>query len=281
MDYLKLKRELSSIASKDLEQRKFWYSPSAEAYNASRPKYPKELIRKAIDLARLSDSSRVLELGSGPGTATVPFAELGCSMVCLEPNPDFYELATINCKSYPSVQLINQSFEEWHLEPESFDAVLAASSMHWLPGEIGYAKAHAALKEGSHLILLWNKEPQLCESMQNALSSVYQQHAPSLDRYEDRKTQEDILHGLGQMMIESGLFENLVAGVVEAHLSYSPDRYISLLSTYSPYLKLDQHARGSLFAGIKQCLLEAGVDEIGLSYLSAYHIGQRVSNFGA
>jgi hypothetical protein len=117
--------------------------------------------------------------------------------------------------------------------------------------------------------------------MQNALSSVNQQHAPSLDRYEDRKTQEDILHGLGQMMIESGLFENLVAGAVEAHLSYSPDRYISLLSTYSPYLKLDQHARSFLFVGIKQCLLEAGVDEIGLSCLSAYHIGQRVSGFGA
>jgi SAM-dependent methyltransferase len=277
MDYLKLKQQLSGIACQDLEQRKSWYSPSAEAYNSFRPKYPRELVQEAIEIARLSDSSRVLEIGCGPGAATVSFAEVGCPMVCLEPNPDFYELAIMNCQPYPSVNLINQSLEEWDLEPQTFDAVLAASSMHWIPAEIGYAKAHAALKEGGHLILLWNKEPQPCESIQNALAPIYQQHAPALGRFEDRQTQETILKGLGQMMIESGLFANLIAGAVEARLSYAPDQYISLLSTYSPYLKLDQQARGCLFAGIKRRIFELGMNQIHLSYLSAYHVGQKAS----
>jgi len=277
MDYRKLKQDISRISSKDLDQRKSWYSPSAEAYNSSRPKYPRELVWKAIEVAQLSHSSRILEIGSGPGTATVSFAELGCSMVCLEPNLDFRELAIMNCQPYPPVQLIAKSFEEWDLEPEAFDAILAASSMHWIPAEIGYAKAYAALKEGGHFILLWNKEPQPCESMQSALTAVYQHYAPSLGRYEDRQTQESILKGLGQMMIEAGLFENLISGTVEAHLSYTPDQYISLLSTYSPYLRLGQQARRSLFAGIKQRILEMGMDQIRLSYLSAYHVGQKVS----
>jgi SAM-dependent methyltransferase len=117
-------------------------------------------------------------------------------------------MAILNCKSYPSVEVINKSFEEWDLEPEAFDAVLAASSMHWIPSELGYTKASSALKKDGYLILLWNKEPQPSRSMQDALSDVYQLHAPSLGRYEDRKTQEDILNGLGQMMLDSGRFQN-------------------------------------------------------------------------
>ena len=146
MDCNELKQAIKGIAGKDLEQRKRWYSPAAEAYNFVRPKYPGVLVDKAIKVARFSSSSRILEIGSGPGTATTSFAQIGCSMVCIEPNQGFCELARINCQSYLSVNVINKSSEEWNPEPEAFDAVFAASSMHWIPVEIGYAKASGALK---------------------------------------------------------------------------------------------------------------------------------------
>jgi protein-L-isoaspartate O-methyltransferase len=276
MDYTKLKQTIVDISSKDLEQRKSWYSPAAEAYNSARPKYPSELVEKAVNAAQLTQSSRNLEIGSGPGTATASFAELGCHIVCIEPNPDFCELAKKNCESYPSVEMINKSFEEWDLKPEAFNAVLAASSMHWIPSEIGYAKASSALKEDGYLILLWNKELYPCKSMQNAFSSVYQLNAPSLGRYEDRETQEDILAGLGQMMLDSGRFRNLVTATVESSLTYTSDQYISLLSTYSSYLKLDHRTRNALFTGLRQCILRNGADEIRLSHLSAFHISQKM-----
>jgi SAM-dependent methyltransferase len=275
MDDASLKQTIKEISGKDLEQRKSWYSPAAEAYNATRPPYPSELVGQAVKAAKLSSSSRILEIGSGPGTATVSFAELGCQIVCLEPNPDFCELVTKNCKSYPQVEAINASFEEWNLEPGAFDAVLAASSMHWIPSEIAYAKAASALKEDGYLILLWNKELQPCKSMQDALSGVYQRHAPSLDRYEDRKTQEDILAGLGQMMLDSGRFRSMVAATFETSLTYTLDQYISLLGTYSSYLRLDRRTRNALFAGMRECILEKEGGEIPLSGLSAYHIAQK------
>ncbi|MCP9797398.1 bifunctional 2-polyprenyl-6-hydroxyphenol methylase/3-demethylubiquinol 3-O-methyltransferase UbiG [Cyanobium sp. Lug-B] len=276
MNYTKLQQTIKDISSKDLEQRKGWYSPAAEAYNSARPKYPSELVDKVVNAAQLTQSSRILEIGSGPGTATASFTQLGCQMVCIEPNPDFCELAKKNCESYPSVEVINTSFEEWDLEHEAFDAVLAASSMHWIPSEIGYTKASSALKEDGYLILLWNKELQPCKSMQKAFSSLYQLHAPSLGRYEDRETQEDILAGLGQMMLDSGRFRNLVTATVETSLTYTSDQYISLLSTYSSYLKLDHRTRNALFAGLRLCILTNGADEIPLSYLSTYHISRKM-----
>ena len=151
MDYNELKPAIKGIASKDLEQRKSWHSFAAETYHFVRPKYPSALVDKAIKVAQLSSSSRILEIGSGPGTATTSLAQIGCNMVCIEPNPDFCELARMNCQSYPSVNVINKSFEEWNLEPEAFDAVLAASSMHWIPAEIGCVKASSALKQGDIL----------------------------------------------------------------------------------------------------------------------------------
>jgi len=118
MDYKELKQAVKGIASKGLEERKNWYSPAAEAYNSTRPKYPSELVGKAVSAAKLSSSSRILEIGSGPGTATTAFAELGCRMVCIEPNPDFCNLARMNCKSYSTVEVINKSFDEWNPEPK-------------------------------------------------------------------------------------------------------------------------------------------------------------------
>jgi SAM-dependent methyltransferase len=182
--------------------------------------------------------------------------------------------------SFPSAAVINTSFEEWNLEPEAFDAVLAASSMHWIHFEIAYAKASSALKEDGYLILLWNKELQPCKSMQDALSGVYQRHAPSLGRYEDRKTQDDVLAGLGQMMLDSGRFRNMVAATFEISLTYTPDQYVSLLGSYSAYLRLDRRTRNALFAGLRECILEKGAGEIQLSGLSAYHIAKKVPDFG-
>nr|WP_286194432.1 class I SAM-dependent methyltransferase [Synechococcus sp. CCY 0621] len=197
-------------------------------------------------------------------------------MVCIEPNPDFYEMALANCTSYPLVEVINKSFEEWDLEPESFDAVVAASSMHWIPAEIGYAKASSALKRDGYLILLWNKELQPSKSMQDALSDVYRREAPSLGRYEDRATQQGILNGLGQMMLDSGLFRNLVTATVETSLTYAADHYLSLLTTDSSYLQFDHRTGQALLAGLRQCIMEKGGGDIQLSYLSAYHIAQKI-----
>jgi SAM-dependent methyltransferase len=280
MDEASLRQALQAISGKDLALRKAWYSPVAEAYQATRPSYPSALVGRAISAAKLSSSSRILELGCGPGTATVSFAALGCAMVCLEPNSDFCAMARQNCKACPSVQVINQAFEEWDLEPEAFDAVLAASSIHWIPAEIAYTKASRALKPDGHLILLWNKEPQPLAAIQAALAEVYQRHAPALGHTENRATQERILSGLGQTVLDSGRFHNLVAATLECSLTTTHEQYIDLLSTYSPYHTLDHRVRSALFSELKQCLVQQGFAELQLSYLSAVHIAQKLASFG-
>jgi hypothetical protein len=68
----------------DLGQKKLWYSAAAEAYNSVRPKYPADVIDYAVQAAQLTAHSRLLEIGCGPGTATIAFASRGFPMVCVE-----------------------------------------------------------------------------------------------------------------------------------------------------------------------------------------------------
>ncbi len=264
-------RRLRAVSGKDLEERKRWYSPAAVAYAAARPTYPEALIRLASDSAGLSASSRLLEVGSGPGTATTAFARLGCPMVCLEPNPDQLALARHHCREFPAVALIQTSFEEWDLEPGAFDAVVAATSFHWIPGAVGYPKAHRALKETGWLLLLWNKELHPEAAMQTLFASVHAAHAPHLGAAEDRATQERILAVLARMPLESGLFTAAVSETVETVVTYSADRYIALLSTYSPYLSLPDADRRALFDGLRACIDSHAGGELRLTYLSALH----------
>lgn len=270
-----LKQSLQSECyGKDLEQRKHWYSPAAEAYQQVRPRYPQALIDRVVEIAQLSCDSSLLEVGCGPAIATPAFAALGCRMVSIEPNPDFYRLAQQTCEQYLNLELQNCSFEEWALEPQQFDAVLAASSFHWIPPETGYPKAAAALRPNGYLILLWNKELQPRYELYQQLTEVYQTHAPALNRsYEDTATQTAILNQLGQMAIESGYFKDIISGHMQVEVTYTIEQYLQLLNTYSPHLKLEPQQKQPLFAGLRQVLEQNG-DTVQLFYVSAFHIAR-------
>jgi SAM-dependent methyltransferase len=259
---------------RDLEQRKRWYSDAAQAYAEARPRYPQALIDRAIALTQLDANSSILELGCGPAIATVDFAAFGCHLEGIEPNPDFYRLARQVCRSYPNVRLHNCTFEEWDLPRQKFDAIVAATSFHWISPNIGYPKSVAALHPEGHLILLWNKELQPQAEVYQQLSEVYQTYAPTVDRtYENTSTQIAILDRLGQMAIDSGYFRDLVTEWVEVKVEYPIDRYLLLLTTYSNHLKLPPQQQQALFNGLRQ-LLQRNGDAIELSYVSAVYIAR-------
>ena len=79
-------------------------------------------------------------------------------MVGLEPSQDACQLAQLNCAAYPQVKVINTTFEEWELGSNKFNAVLAATSFHWITPEIRYQKSAEALQDNGYLILLWNTQ---------------------------------------------------------------------------------------------------------------------------
>lgn len=264
-------QEINSRSSKSLEDKRTWYSPVAEIYYNARPPYPQEEITRAIALAQLDSDTLILEVGCGPGNATVAFAKFGFSMTCLEPNQDFCDLARRNCESYPKISICNTSFEEWNLEVNQFNAVLSANAFHWIQPEIKYAKSAEALRDNGFLILLWNMTPEPQYEVYQAIEEVYQAYAPSLVRYEGVETQAEILRGFGQDILKSGYFKELETEQITCSVIYSIDNYLKLLTTLR---RLEPQTKELLFAGLREKLESFG-NSVQLSFLSAVHVARK------
>jgi SAM-dependent methyltransferase len=260
----------------DLELRKNWYSPVADAYNKVRPRYPQKIINGAMEVAQITPESKILELGCGPGNATMSFAPLGFSMVCIEPSAAACQFAKKNCAAYPNVEIQQTTFEEWKLTPQKFNAVLAATSFHWMNPSTAYTKAADALQDDGALILLWNMTPQPDYEVYQNLHEVYQIHAPSSARYEDTITQAKIVGSFAEKAIDSGKFKNLVSDYVICKITYNVDDYLLLLGTLSPYLKLQSAIRNALFNGLRDKIDELYRESIDLTYISAFQVMSKV-----
>lgn len=126
----------------------------AEMYDEARPGYPERLIEDAILLSGIPAGGSILEIGCGPGKATLPFARRGYSMLCLELGENLAALAAEHCRPYPKVEIQNIHFEEWPLKRQAFDLVLSAQAFHWIELGIAYPKVAAALKDTGSLALL-------------------------------------------------------------------------------------------------------------------------------
>ena len=258
-----------------LKEKKSWYDDAAVAYDRTRPRYPQQQRDRIIELTNLPANTAILELGCGPGIATVDFARLGYSMVCIEPSAEACRLARQNCQPYPNVEITNATFEEWELNERKFDAVLAATSFHWIAPEIRYKKTAQALKDNGWLILLWNTPPQPKYETYQLLESIYQTYAPNIV-YESLENYQENLNKMGTEAIDSGYFKNLVSQQLTVELTYTINDYLTLLSTLSPYIALDSKQRNHLFTDL-QTLLESNFQSnLQLTHLSVLQIAQKI-----
>ncbi len=253
-----------------------WYNSVAEAYDRTRPRYPVEILARMQELAQLQPGKSVLEIGAGPGIASIELAKLGAQLVCLEPSLSACELARLKCAAYPKVELVNTTLEEYELSSKKFDAVVAATSFHWVSPEVRHQKAAAALKDNGLLILLWNTPPQPSYEVFQSLVQVYQNYAPELAKYEEHQNYAKNLAKIGEEVINSGYFQNLTSEQLISKVTYSIDDYLTLLSTLSPYINLESKQRALLLAELKRVLELNYGNDLKLSYLSLLQIAHKI-----
>ena len=64
------------------KQRAQTFNQVARLYDTARPSYPVKLIEVVEELAHLQPTSRILEVGTGTGKATLPFAQRSYTGMC-------------------------------------------------------------------------------------------------------------------------------------------------------------------------------------------------------
>jgi SAM-dependent methyltransferase len=161
--------------------RRASFGHDASAYDRGRPGYPEEVFTILRERCGLAPGCRVLEIGPGTGQATQGLRDCGASVAAVELSD---ALAARLAEKFAGRDITIQitAFEEASLARESFDLVVAATSLHWIPAHAGLNRCADALRPGGTVALWWNYfgDPGRPNEFHDALVPVLRPIAPEL-----------------------------------------------------------------------------------------------------
>jgi ubiquinone/menaquinone biosynthesis C-methylase UbiE len=123
-------------------------------YDEARPRYPDALFSTLVEVTRIHNGSKLLEIGPGTGLATRPLADRGFDITAIELGPALAEFTKQALRNYRNVRVIKGAFEEVTLPATAFELVFAATSFHWIDPAVKFAKPHRLLKDRGHLAII-------------------------------------------------------------------------------------------------------------------------------
>ncbi len=145
----------------------------ADAYERSRPSYPRAALDVLVHDLGIADGRTVLELGAGTGKLTRLLVDRGAHVVAVEPLPAMRaELA----RRVPAARVLAGSAEAIplpdagdHREPPT--AAVAAQAFHWFDAEAAFAELHRVLPLDSWFAVLFNRR-DLADAGQAAIDEL-------------------------------------------------------------------------------------------------------------
>jgi SAM-dependent methyltransferase len=230
------------------------FDSAAELYQEARPQYPERLFDRLVSVTGLQPSDRVLEVGAGPGKATLPLARRGLRITALEPGPALAARARRDLAGYP-VEVVEARFEDWDGEPGGYAAVIAATSWHWVDPEVRYFAAARALQPGGHLAI-WSAThvfPAGGDPFFDEIQDVYDAIGEGLPPGAPHPAPGE-LPDQSEEIEASGLFEVVAVEHLDWMVDYDAEGYIRLLSTFSGHITMARDGRERLFNEIQRRL---------------------------
>lgn len=231
------------------------FDESAAGYQDARPEYPDELFTDLISLAGLTPGDRVLEIGCGPGKATVPMARRGMRITALEPGPQLAAQARVNLAGTPT-DVITTTFEDWTPDRDSeYALVYAATAWHWVDPEVGFAKVASLLKPGGQLAVFGagHAFPADFDPFFTEIQNVYNEISEGLNNWPPAPPEE--LPDPSPAYVAAGYVVDAVRRYVWS-LTYNADSYIALLNTFSNHILMPAEHRERLFAEVRRLLAD-------------------------
>jgi SAM-dependent methyltransferase len=257
------------------KDRRLSFNAVARAYDEARPGYPKELVSDVIRISGIPDGGRILEVGCGTGQATLPFAALGYSMLCLDIGSRTVAIARERCKAYPDVAIRCTPFEEWRPERTAFDLLISATAFHWIPPEIGYRKAAAVLTDTGYLALFWNMQPTPNIGFVADEQEVWRRVVPGWRGPEARGDTEASIRKRAAAIRGSGLFEEVQVKRYPWSKVYTTDLYLKLLDSRYRRDDLSDRTRARLYDEIAELSEERYGGRIVKPMLSVLYIAAK------
>jgi SAM-dependent methyltransferase len=262
------------VTPEDAKVLRHVFDEEPELYDRARPGYPSQVFSELAELVGLKRGSRVLELGCGTGQATLPLAERGYRIVALDLGEHVAALASRKLAAFPSVEVVAAAFEEWALPDEPFDAVVAATSFHWIDPARRVAKAADALRPGGALAVISTHhiaggDAQFFEDVQRC----YERWMPGTRAGSGLPSAAEIPSD-SEELNRSDRFAPAVLRRHEWELTYSTSEYLDLLQSYSGHRALEPRGRTRLLACIAELITRTYGGEVTKRYLTELRVAR-------
>jgi SAM-dependent methyltransferase len=273
----------------EVQERARSFDAVAELYDELRPRYPSALFDDLLALSDAPDAPEVLEVGTGPGVATLPLAERGCRIVGLEPGSHLAAVARSRLVDFPAVEIRESTFEDAALDLGGFDLVVSASAWHWVDPAVGFDKAAQVLRPGGSLAVWWGHGSIADPDVRTDLRTVHERWAPNVgdsrygdgdgnpdDRVDDRQGRRR-RSDMSRALAEHPDFGPAVARPHPFETTYDARQFVRLLDTYSDYRLLDAEVRQGLFDDVVDMLDERHGGQVTRHYTPTLYLARRVS----
>jgi hypothetical protein len=152
--------------------------------------------------------------------------------------------------TYSRLKVINQPFEEYSTD-DRYKLIFAASAFHWIDPKKGFPLVNALLEDDGWIALFWNSK-----SERDVDSELYKEINAVYDKYYVEPHEKIKLNKVERetMISDSGLFCNLITKSYHYSLTYTSNKYIQLLGTYSDHIAQPEETKAILFTKIKEAI---------------------------
>jgi ubiquinone/menaquinone biosynthesis C-methylase UbiE len=237
-------------SSQDVARRRYQrtlFNSVAQLYDASRLRYPLEVVEFVINTAGLSAGSSVLEVGCGTGQLTEDLILLGFDVTAIDIGPSMIATAERRLGgSTASFQV--SSFEDFAHGEASFDLVISGTAFHWVDPEIKFHKSARLLRSGGWLALLDTGE-RYDDPFGAALLDIWISHSDDGGEWAKKRRLSDT-----EILTDTGLFEQPIPRTHEQSIVLSASAVIDVESTRATFLSWPDELRRGFMEDLRSYL---------------------------
>jgi SAM-dependent methyltransferase len=234
------------------DERRRSFDQMAQLYARARGAAPPALFDAVA--AFVPPPADVLEIGCGPGNASLPLLERGFRIHAVELGENLAAYARERLAAFPFTVDVGK-FEDASLEAGSADVVVCSSAFHWLDRERALHQVVKVLKPGGALALIWGSPRRTAKDneVDEAMQAAYRAHAPEISRQTiDRmRARVDEIGEAVRETPELGGFEERF--FEQTHIFDRPS-YLDVLATFSDHATLPAEQRARLFEAIGEII---------------------------
>ena len=251
----------------------------ADQYDSVRPEYPDEIYDDIGELSSAGPGALVLEIGCGPGKASVALAKRGYRLHCIELGSKLAAIARERLAAFPTARVTVGAFETLETETR-YDLIVSAQAFHWIDPAVRVSRAAELLRPGGSLAIWWNKHVRVAadRGFFDAAQEIYREIVPGMEaELLKLRKPEDVPQPERDELIRSGLFETVRTRTHLWERSYRASEYARLLGTYSDHLALPSSVRGRLLGGIEGLIERSYEGVITKGYLTVLHVATKAA----